>query len=338
MKVFVSLVITIIFLSYNSLHIYGADSCGSYERYVFKFLHVYQAYLETNIDDLIEEYRANHSPEKTPIDKDKLLDEISSTIIDSANRNDIKLNIVTMTTNKLYLEQEVVRLCKSVRKTFGFEEDDKDFMNDKFILGVKGEKYKDIQGDIVNYGSAIARFISTRQIGDVVILSIKDGKGMLEYRPFNKEQKKKLMENADQRIVELDECVKEIEKQLENLPVELKKQISKINQQGLSEEMANLSKKKLENSFYMRKKIMKEQLKTVNKKRKEVVNSKDTIAESDVYQTIEPEKLLFENPEIILRSISAYILKERCLIDNMPEEMLSILIGKLTLQSIAVQG
>jgi len=83
---------------------------------------------------------------------------------------------------------------------------------------------------------------------------------------------------------------------------------------------------------------MKEQLKTVNKKKKEVANRKDTIAESEVYRTIEPEKLLFENPEIILRSISAYILREWCLIDNMPEEMLAILIGKLTLQSISVQG
>ena len=91
------------------------------------------------------------------------------------------------------------------------------------VSKVKGGKYKDIQDDIVDYGSSIARFISTRQIGDVVILSIKDGKGMLEYRLFNKEQKKKLIENADQRIVELDECAQEIEKQLENLPVELKK-------------------------------------------------------------------------------------------------------------------
>ena len=337
MKILLSLVIVIIFLSYNPLPISGNDSCGSYERYVFKFIHVYHAYFEANTDDLIKEYKTNYDSDKIFLDKDILLGEISSTIIDSANRNDIKLSLVTMTKSTLYSDREILRLGKSLRKAFGFEKDDNDFMDEEFIFGAKGLKYKGIQEDLLNYVSAIDRFISTRKIGDVFILSIKDGKGMLEYRPFNEEQKIKLMENAEKRIVKMYESIHEIEKQFESLPMELEREISKVNQQELTQEKADNAKKSLKKRFSGNEKIMKYLREMIKKKIKEVKKSKEALVESDDYQTIKPEKILFDNPEIILRSISTYIQKERCLINKMPEEMLCLLIGTLALHSIVAQ-
>lgn len=328
-KVLISLISIFISLLCTCLSTNANDSCGSYDRYVLKFIHVYHVYFETNIDDIIEKYKRKYVTEENRLNKDKVVRKASSIIIDPENQEGIKLHLVSTTSNRNHLEKEVLRLAKSIRRSYGYEKDDKDFMDDKFLLGVKGAKYKNLQEDLLNYSSAINRFIRTRCIGDQFILSIENGKGILEYKPFNKEEQVELIKNADIRITKIDNYIQETERQIKELPIEMDEQKNMINQQDLTSEKANEAIKALENKFYASKKLMKEKLKTLKRKKKETEHYKRIIAENSAYQTTKNQRLVFENPQIIRRVISSYITKDRCLLDKMPDELLCILIGNI---------
>ena len=321
-------VITIIFLLSTSMPANADDNCGSYDRYVLRFMHVYHANFETNIESITEKLKKRYGQEGIN-KKGKLFQEVSSIIIDPTNQEEIKLNIVSMTANKNYLQREILRLAESIRGSFGYEEDDKEFLDDAFKLGAKGEKQKEIQDDIFTYSSAIGRFISTREIGDQYVLSVKDGKGILEYKPFNKVEKIRLIENADLRINKIIDYIKETERIFEKLPAELNGQISNIKKQGLDPKETTKVIDELENQFYEKKVLMKEKLKMLKRKKKEEEYYKNSILKTYTFQKIKPERLVFENPEIIRRTISSYIVKDRCLIEKMPDEMLSILMGNI---------
>ncbi len=328
-KVLISLISILISLLCTCLSANANDSCGSYDRYVLKFIHVYHVHFETNINGLIEKYKREYVAEGDILNKNKVAQEISSIIIDPENQEGIKLHLVSTTSNKKHLEKEALRLAESLRRSYGYEKNDKDFMDDKFLLGVKGAKYKNLQEDILNYSSAINRFIRTRYIGDQFILSIENGKGIFEYKPFNREEQVELVKNANIRIAKIDNYIQETERQIKELPIETDEQKNMINQQGLTSGKANEAIKALVYKFYASNKLMNEKLKTLKRKKKETERYKGIIAENSAYQTIKNQRLVFENPQIIRRAISSYIIKDRCLLDKMPDELLCILIGNI---------
>lgn len=329
MKTLVSLIHLVAFFLCICTSANANYECGSYDRYALKFVHVYHASFETDIDGLIEEYKGKYADEKKKPEKSKVAREISSIIAGPANRNVIKLNLVSMTSNTKYQEKERLRLAEALRRSFGYKSTDKDFLDDNFIFGEKGAEYKDLQEDILKYTSAIGSFVKTRYIGDQIILSVENGKGTLEYKPYNKEEKANLLQNADMRIAKLVDYIRKANNQYKDLPKKLYSQKNTINLQGLSKSKAKEEKKTLDNNFYTKRKLLKDEIKMLKRKKKEIAHYKKSIAGNNIFQKAKPQRFDFEDPQVIRRVISSYIVKDRCLLEKMPDELLCILVGEI---------
>ena len=302
--------------------------CGSYDRYVLRLWHIYHAYFETDINGLIEKYELKQDNEKIDLTEDIIHRKLSSIIINPADNQDFKLHIVAMT-NKKSLKKERLNLAKSIRRSFGYKKNDKAFMNDKFFLSVKGAKYKNIQEDIINFTDAIGHYSKTRHIGDQIILSIENGKGILEYKPFCKEEKLKLIKDADLKTIQMVENIQKTENQLKQLVIESNEQKMGIGQQELTLKKAGEVKEAFESNYYAKKKLLKKKVVMLKRKKYDIKNYKKKIASISTYQTIKAQKIVFENSQIIRRTISSYIVKDRCMIDKMPDELFCILIGNI---------